>query len=560
MAQKLLATTTYTPVHLNDRAFYVSIHPGFLQVIVSNASAEAERRLPPGAAQPRATGRAASGPVLLPSIAPPQPQVDGPTFAPAGHSDVVPHGTFRGFPAVRLSGSVSVQKAPPPFGTQMRQDPAGSTPRTQLATRAPVTASLAAEPRPRPGPPPLVGTVPICITYMPIDGRGPDGVALTQLARGRGMLGPQIRISEFIPRRYRGIARAQFVFSGRTQWPGYADVRAEVLHLTQSDGRYTTRRHLGAQVARAIKTFMEQHIDKFIRPLFPVPNLNLRLGPGGIQLEQLRIMEVHSDDGVNFYVRMAVVPSASVAGVVGGANQMQIDAYYSCSFGFAETAFIFGETSWSLDRQLGLGEMMEGKLYLSKTRVKGQGLPSAGPNVNVTDTYCDNLVRFISLQRGVNNGQHLSSFPPPPSASVRLLSGVRRPLRRSKKAAEGVKRRAAGHRRRCHLQAGPGNIRLDPAGRTSWTGRTKHVGHPDLAPLTIIGNPASCSQDHGRRGRGRGHYQRVRWMAVHAGQLAAGIYSPTMAMSNLLIPAAHVQFGCRQGWFSLGGRRPMSAM
>ncbi|KAJ7215430.1 hypothetical protein GGX14DRAFT_391859 [Mycena pura] len=151
------------------------------------------------------------------------------------------------------------------------------------------------------------GALPISIPFTPVLPPSEDGVALTQLLHHAGMHYPQTRIGACIPDGYRT------TWSGRSpaQWPGYPRPRPQEFALRLVDGQYVTLSILGVQIASMIRVFIEEYAHTYVPPR-PVPGYHVlgRLGAGlgAIEYDQLRLAEVISLDGVDFYARVRVVP------------------------------------------------------------------------------------------------------------------------------------------------------------------------------------------------------------------------------------------------------------
>ncbi|KAJ7192420.1 hypothetical protein GGX14DRAFT_406370 [Mycena pura] len=148
--------------------------------------------------------------------------------------------------------------------------------------------------------------VPIIIPFAPTHGPGLEGVAMTELICNRGLLEPDTPIGSFL--------RPGHKWAGATgrlvlEWPGY-DVQIFYLPLQHDKRRYLQRGTLGKLIARGVRTFIEHYGDPNI-----VPGTRfVRVGQHSnwAQFEQFRLLEVISLDGLDFYLRVAVVPLPGV--------------------------------------------------------------------------------------------------------------------------------------------------------------------------------------------------------------------------------------------------------
>ncbi|KAJ7193706.1 hypothetical protein GGX14DRAFT_576973 [Mycena pura] len=140
--------------------------------------------------------------------------------------------------------------------------------------------------------------LPIMITFAPSHGPGLTGVALTELQRGRGLIMADTSLGDFISSKYHLVAVGRLIF----EWPGYPNVQAFKLVLRDDRRRYTTRGDFGRQIADALHKFAEVSGPLAVRGV---------RGRHGILFEQLRLLEVFSIDGRDFYARLGVVPPPS---------------------------------------------------------------------------------------------------------------------------------------------------------------------------------------------------------------------------------------------------------
>ncbi|KAJ7203054.1 hypothetical protein GGX14DRAFT_570313 [Mycena pura] len=144
--------------------------------------------------------------------------------------------------------------------------------------------------------------VPITITFAPTHGPGLVGVAMTELARGRGVLEPQTPIGNFF--------LPKFQWAGATgrlviELPGYPTMQTFRLVLQDENGRYTPRAAFGTQIARAVANFADSD------PFRPGPGrLPLGRHRDGASYEQMRLLEAISFNGQDFYLRFALVPGS----------------------------------------------------------------------------------------------------------------------------------------------------------------------------------------------------------------------------------------------------------
>ncbi|KAF7332919.1 hypothetical protein MVEN_02397800 [Mycena venus] len=97
-------------------------------------------------------------------------------------------------------------------------------------------------------------------------------------------------------------AVARLVFT----WPDYPNTRVSKQLALKDDGmEYNTRGAFAKQIAVLFEHLIQKHGHEYVPP---VGRRGWRLGPGGIQYEQLRLLEIFSADGQNFHARMGVVP------------------------------------------------------------------------------------------------------------------------------------------------------------------------------------------------------------------------------------------------------------
>ncbi|KAJ7214916.1 hypothetical protein GGX14DRAFT_609748 [Mycena pura] len=156
---------------------------------------------------------------------------------------------------------------------------------------------------------PVTSNVPITITFNPTHGPSSVGVAFTELLYGRGVVDPNagIQIGPFIQPVVHSLDHTVRLV---LEWPGYHNKRAFPLDLKDDHGRYGTRGAFGKQIASAVYTFTEKFGDS--DPFTPGGG-RLRLGRTGIMFQQLRLLEVISFNGLEFYMRVGVVPSGRSA-------------------------------------------------------------------------------------------------------------------------------------------------------------------------------------------------------------------------------------------------------
>ncbi|KAJ7741783.1 hypothetical protein DFH07DRAFT_981215 [Mycena maculata] len=153
----------------------------------------------------------------------------------------------------------------------------------------------------------FAGTVAISISFLPSHGPCNEGVAMTELDLSRGMLEPRKRVGAYIPARAGTDTAGSLVFT----WPGYPNTHVrEKLSLKDGPAKYVTRGALGKEVSRIFRKFIDEHGHEHVPG---VSGRNFPLGENGIKHEQLRLLEVFSTDGHNFYVRVGVVPPRPVA-------------------------------------------------------------------------------------------------------------------------------------------------------------------------------------------------------------------------------------------------------
>ncbi|KAJ6458340.1 hypothetical protein C8R47DRAFT_1227085 [Mycena vitilis] len=139
----------------------------------------------------------------------------------------------------------------------------------------------------------------ISIGFRPTNGPGREGVALTELASSKGLTDPNKRLHPMEP----GHGSGRLVFS----WPDYPRTRIFApLDLKDDTGRYVTRKAFGKQIAVLFEKFVRRFSEEYVPPR---ERNGWRLGPGGIRYEQLRLLEIFSEDGYEFYARMAVAPA-----------------------------------------------------------------------------------------------------------------------------------------------------------------------------------------------------------------------------------------------------------
>ncbi|KAJ7114318.1 hypothetical protein C8R44DRAFT_855630 [Mycena epipterygia] len=152
----------------------------------------------------------------------------------------------------------------------------------------------------------VAGVVPIRIFFAPSHGPCTTGVAMTELDISRGMQDPRERIGGYIPPMAHGISEGRLIFA----WPNYPNTRAyEALTLKDTPTQHVTRGALGKAVSRIFRTFItpKKYSEEYVVP----PNamaMNWKLGGRNMKHEQLRLLEVLSADGQNFFVRVGVVP------------------------------------------------------------------------------------------------------------------------------------------------------------------------------------------------------------------------------------------------------------
>ncbi|KAF8142248.1 hypothetical protein K438DRAFT_1995231 [Mycena galopus ATCC 62051] len=142
----------------------------------------------------------------------------------------------------------------------------------------------------------------ISMPLAPTHGPYTVGVALTELALSRGLPDPRKRLSA-AP--YWAPIVGHLIFT----WPDYPNTRvSETLTVKEETRQYLTRKAFTKQIANLFKLFIEKHSSEYVPP---TGRRGWRLGPGGIMLEQLRLLEVFSADGENYHVRMGVVAPRS---------------------------------------------------------------------------------------------------------------------------------------------------------------------------------------------------------------------------------------------------------
>ncbi|KAJ6488436.1 hypothetical protein DFH09DRAFT_1455576 [Mycena vulgaris] len=139
--------------------------------------------------------------------------------------------------------------------------------------------------------------MPFSISFRPTHGPCTEGVAMTELTACRGMIEPRMRISSYMPASVRRITTGYLHFV----WPDYPNTRArEPLALTEEPIRpdYLTRGMFGEAVSRIFRNFIDRHGDEYVPP---TQRRGFKLGEGGIKHDQLRLLEVFSLDGYNFF-------------------------------------------------------------------------------------------------------------------------------------------------------------------------------------------------------------------------------------------------------------------
>ncbi|CAK5268638.1 unnamed protein product [Mycena citricolor] len=132
------------------------------------------------------------------------------------------------------------------------------------------------------------GHVPICIGFEPTHGPGTEGVAITELSKGRGMQDIRQRIEPLIPRDMRGRQKALLRIE---LWPGCKRVSRSIV-LMEDESKYVTRTRLGKELAKIFEAFVTQYMPSTVK----------------ISPQQLRIMELCSEDGRIFVARVGIVP------------------------------------------------------------------------------------------------------------------------------------------------------------------------------------------------------------------------------------------------------------
>ncbi|KAJ7828460.1 hypothetical protein B0H14DRAFT_3718801 [Mycena olivaceomarginata] len=137
------------------------------------------------------------------------------------------------------------------------------------------------------------------LAFAPTHGPCTVGVALAELELSRGLPDPRKPISL----RPQGPRVINLVFT----WPDYPNTRASgPLVVKDETGKHITRGAFAKRIAIMFGRFINNHGDEYVPP---VGRRGWRLGEGGIGYEQLRLLEVFSEDGENFHARMGVVPS-----------------------------------------------------------------------------------------------------------------------------------------------------------------------------------------------------------------------------------------------------------
>ncbi|KAJ7215871.1 hypothetical protein GGX14DRAFT_541970 [Mycena pura] len=131
--------------------------------------------------------------------------------------------------------------------------------------------------------------VPITITFATTHGPGLVGVALTELARGRGVLEPDTPIGNFIMPTYQWAGPSgRLVF----EWPGYVAQLTRPLVLQDANGRYVSRAAFGRQIACHLHEFIETTLGDPNTDYFKSAPPQTRLGRHGIRFEQFRLLEI----------------------------------------------------------------------------------------------------------------------------------------------------------------------------------------------------------------------------------------------------------------------------
>ncbi|KAJ7351467.1 hypothetical protein DFH08DRAFT_957782 [Mycena albidolilacea] len=127
----------------------------------------------------------------------------------------------------------------------------------------------------------------ITLAFAPTHGPCTIGVALTELELSRGLPDPRKPISL------------------RSQGPRVINLVFTPLVVEDGAGKHITLRAFAKRIAMIFCRFIKNHGDEYVPP---VGRRGWRLGEGGIGYEQLRLLEVFSEDGENFHARMGVVP------------------------------------------------------------------------------------------------------------------------------------------------------------------------------------------------------------------------------------------------------------
>ncbi|KAJ7897635.1 hypothetical protein B0H14DRAFT_2557631 [Mycena olivaceomarginata] len=133
---------------------------------------------------------------------------------------------------------------------------------------------------------------PHSISYRPTTGPCTFGVALLNLEYGRGMVAPNERLNEFMPRSMMKFTHGALLFD----WPGYRQ-ESFVLTLVDPQRRYhLTRAALGAQTTQIFKEFINSRKDSD----FCDRDGAMRLGIDGVLYDQVRLVELFTKDGMTY--------------------------------------------------------------------------------------------------------------------------------------------------------------------------------------------------------------------------------------------------------------------